>query len=113
MSDKAINLLSARFGDITVAEDIKSIIKWAEVIEGSQQRLCDILVTYNNEIDNPVSADVRHQKQKSRIVGILQGGSSQPSASQQGSISQKRARTSNVLQLPVAGPSDNKRNKPI
>ncbi|KAF9554249.1 hypothetical protein EC968_009724, partial [Mortierella alpina] len=33
MNDKAIKSLSTRFGDITVAEDIKSIIKWTEVVE--------------------------------------------------------------------------------
>ncbi|KAG0242737.1 hypothetical protein BG011_003254, partial [Mortierella polycephala] len=37
MNDGAINLLSARFGDIVVAEDINSVIDWSELIEGPQQ----------------------------------------------------------------------------
>lgn len=83
MNDRAIKKLSEKFGHVSVAEDIRSIIRWAEVIEGSQQRLCDILVAYNDEIDTPLAAEARHQYyQESRIANAPQeGGSSRASAS--------------------------------
>lgn len=37
MNNEAINLLSSRFSNVTTAKDINSIIKWSELIKGSQQ----------------------------------------------------------------------------
>ncbi|KAG0247276.1 ATP-dependent DNA helicase sgs1, partial [Mortierella polycephala] len=92
MNDGAINLLSARFGDIVVAEDINSVIDWSELMEGSQQRLANILVEYNMELDNPVSPDVQCQRQERRHSNDLQNEKSPSESlpSQQGSQAQKR-----------------------
>jgi len=57
MDDKFINLLSTRFGDVTSATDISDIMCWSELVRGSQLRLADTLVKYNNKIDNPIPAD--------------------------------------------------------
>jgi hypothetical protein len=56
MNDGAINLLSARFGDIVIAEDISAVVDWSELVQGSKQRLTNILVEFNQEIEIQLSS---------------------------------------------------------
>lgn len=55
MDDGTINVLSSRFGDIAIAEDIGAIVDWSELIPGSKQRLTNIIVEYNQEIESQSS----------------------------------------------------------
>lgn len=99
MDDKFINLLSTRFGDVTTAEDISDIIYWSELVQGSQQRLADMLAEYNNEIDNPVMADMQLQNQDRQHADAQHDheGTSVSLAIQQENITEKRAMDSSLL----------------
>ncbi|KAF9914372.1 hypothetical protein FBU30_002592, partial [Linnemannia zychae] len=64
MDEGAINLISARFGEVSTAKDINSIVDWSELLPGSQQVLTNILVAYNNEIDGLKSKDMHNHDQE-------------------------------------------------
>lgn len=72
MNEEYINLLSVRFGDIAIAGDINAVLDWSELVKGSQQRLTDILVEYNREID-----DTQRQQHKRQNPGAPQNEGSQ------------------------------------
>ena len=101
MDDKSINLLATRFGDVTTAADIDSIIYWSELVRGSQQRLADILVKYNNEIDNPVLADLQLENQEEQFTNCQQ-------VHESANAPEKRAGDRNLLAFDTYR---NKRNK--
>ncbi|KAI1288592.1 hypothetical protein EDD11_009898 [Mortierella claussenii] len=108
MNDGAINLLSARFGNVMVAEDISAIIDWSELVKGSQQRLADILVEYNKAIENPASLDVWGQDQEYANTPHNKGGFSIALTSLQDQA-QKRPKDSHAL-APVNPRNKRKRN---
>lgn len=72
MDDSAINLLSARFGEVSVVEDISLILDWSELIDGSQRRLAEVLINYNNDIDRPDSVNVVDKEQARPLTSIIE-----------------------------------------
>ncbi|KAG9319197.1 hypothetical protein KVV02_008336 [Mortierella alpina] len=111
MDDSAINLLSARFGEVSVAEDISLILDWSELVDGSLKRLADVLIKLNKEIDIPVLVNAIEKEQAGPHSGISQnpGGSSGGLIAQ---ISQCRRQMRKRLGEGTLVDLGNKRSKP-
>jgi superfamily II DNA helicase RecQ len=68
MDEGAINLLSERFGDIAIVEDISAIVDWSELVQGSKQRLANILIEFNSGIENQLSSTSLDNESIGRLV---------------------------------------------